>query len=350
MTGRIRTAWLSMALTVGLGGQALATLVVYEPFDYPTTASTASPGPARSLSGTEGTNIAPAASGNGAGGYVNPSNGQLWIPKAASANTAFSVANDAAIVSSNLSVSGLKASTGNAASYGNLGHTPLLPLGQVFTPSQVGTEVYYSLAFRVDDITNLVSTGGIVAGLSNVAATGSIGNPGVAAAAVFVRPDQGNPGHYQIGLGKTLTGGTGATFTGSFALGATQFVVGRYTLFDNNGSPEPNTNPAGTNDVASLWINPASGSFGALAAPAPDIVNGPGGNDPPGANNTIQSVFLRQSGAANGQNVADVIVADELRVGTTWGAVTPAIPEPGTLALAAIGGAMALAVGRRRCR
>ena len=107
-------------------------------------------------------------------------------------------------------------------------------------------------------------------------------------------------------------------------------------------------NPAGTNDVASLWINPAAGTFGALSAPGASISNGPGGNDPPGANNTIQSVFLRQSGSANGQNVADVIVADELRVGTTWASVTPAIPEPGTLALAAIGAVTALAMGRRR--
>jgi hypothetical protein len=300
-------------------------LVLYEGFDYPTTASTEVPGPARGLSGTDGTTIDTQVNGGGAGGYANPSNGQTWVPKAASAGAIYSVANDAHIVASNLTVAGLQASVGNAASYGNLGHTPLLPLGQTFTPSLEGTSVYYSLAFRVDDMTNLTSAGGIVAGLSNVVPTGSLGNPSVAEAAVFVRPDPANPTtHYQIGLGKTLTGGTGANYTSSsFALGATQFVVGRYTMFDANGSPEPNTNPAGTNDVANLWVNPNQSTFGALAAPAADLQNGPLGNDPPGANNTIQSVFLRQSGAANGQNVADVIVADELRVGLSWAAVTP---------------------------
>lgn len=345
MTRRFSIALLSAALAAGVGGQASATLVLYEPFAYPTTAATATPGPARGLSGTQGTNIATAANGNGAGGYVNPSNGQLWVPKAATAGVAYSTADDATIVNANLTVPGLKSSVGNAASYGNLGHSPLLPLGQVFTPSQAGTNVYYSLAFRVDNMSSFAAAGGIVAALSNVAATGSIGNPSVAAAAVFVRPDPANPTtHYQIGLGKTGTGVPG-NFTGSFALGATQFVVGRYTLFDNNGVPET---VLGNNDVSSLWINPDPSSFGALTAPAPSITNGPGGNDPPAANNTIQSVFLRQSGAMNGQNVADVIVADELRVGTTWAAVTPPIPEPGTLALAAIGAATALAVGRRR--
>lgn len=396
----------ALATTVGgrVYGQADPNLILYEGFDYPTTAASGTPGPARGLSGTDGTTIDTQVNGGGAGGYLNPSNGQTWVPKAASAGATFSIDNDAVIVDSNLTVSGLKSSVGHAASYGNLGHTVLLPLGQSFTPSQEGTSVYYSLAFRVDDITNLTSAGGIVAGLSNVVQTGSLGNPSVAAAAVFVRPDPAQPStHYQIGLGKTLAGGTGANYTASsFALGATQFVVGRYTLFDNNGEPEPNTNPAGTNDVANLWINPNQSTFGASAAPAAaDLQNGPLGNDPPGANNAIQSVFLRQSGSMNGQNVADLIVADELRVGTTWAAVTPAavggdgdfdldgdadgndfllwqrgqspaslspgdladwkanfgatvarapIPEPGTAALAALGGVMAAAATRSRQR
>lgn len=343
----------STALGALLGAeQVLASLVLYEPFDYPTTAETATPGPARGLSGTEGVSISSQATGGNADGYVNPSNNQKWVPRASTAGASFSVANDAAIEDVDLTVPGLhKPGASHAASYGGLGYTPMLPLGQVFAPSLGGTDVYYSLAFRIDDISNLASTGGIVAGLTNVAANGSLGNPGVAAAAVFIKPDPENSAtHYQIGLGKTGAGAAAITnFGGSYAIGATQFVVGRYTMFDNNGVPET---ALGNNDVATLWINPDPNDFGALIAPSPDRGSGPGGNDPPAANNTIQSFFLRQAGSANGPNVADVIIADELRVGTTWAAVTPpiVIPEPGGLSLIALGGCAALTAGRRSRR
>jgi hypothetical protein len=311
-------------------GQAAAALVLYEPFNYPLTSDV----PASGLTGVDGTAIQTNA--NGAGGYVNSSNGQRWVPRAYAAGSNYAVANDAIIANADLTVPGLqKSGASNAASYGGLGYTSLLPLGQSFTPSPGGTSVYYSLAFRIDDLSSLAVDGGMVAAFTNVEPTGSIGNPSVNPAGLFIKADPGNAGRYFIGLGKTLAGATGANYTAaSYAVGDTQFVVGRYTLFDG----------ATTDDVAAMFVNPSPSTFGGAAPLLVDLQNGPGGNDTPAANNAVRGFTLRQSGAANGQNVANLIIADEIRVGTTYADVTPPVPEPSAAMLA---GLAALGAGWR---
>lgn len=343
MTSHSKRGTILALVTAAISGwtaSAHATLVVYEPFDYAVTSSTS---PARGLSGTTGTIVDSQVNGGGAGGYVAP-NGQTWTPRAVTAGSTYDAANDAIVVADDLTVAGLhKPGSSGAARFGGLGHSPLLPLGQAFTPSESGTSVYFSLAFRIDDLTNLTAAGGIVAGLTNVIPTGSLGNPSVAAGALFVRPDPGDATRFQVGVGKTETSAAGATFdvSQSYATGTTQFVVARYTLFSGETGPS-----AGTNDVATMWINPSPGSFGGADPANGTILIDSTTNDPPFANNQIQGVFLRQSGALNGQNVADVIVADELRVGTTYASVTP-VPEPVSLASLALIGAGLLARRRR---
>jgi len=116
-----------------------------------------------------------------------------------------------------------------------------------------------------------------------------------------------------------------------YALNTPVLLVGRYDFVAGTG-----------NDTSALWINPASATFGAGAAPTATLTSS-GGTDM-----TAISQFLLRGAA--GSPVAKV---DELRVGTTWASVTPAaaaVPEPSTYA--ALAGAVALlgAVVHRRLR
>jgi hypothetical protein len=109
-------------------------------------------------------------------------------------------------------------------------------------------------------------------------------------------------------------GGSGATYATSslFTLGTTNFFVVEYTF-------------AGSVGVVSLFVDPTPG----LSQPAADVSF-------TGANTVanLQVVGLKAQSAAAAGNWT----FDTLRIGDTWGDVTPGpVPEPSTFALAGLG-------------
>jgi hypothetical protein len=144
-----------------------------------------------------------------------------------------------------------------------------------------------------------------------------------------LRPKAGGaPNEFQLGLLKQGTSSVaGATWdAGTYTTNTTIFVVGKYQTV---GSLQNGTLPIATDDVASLWINPPSSTFGgydpagALTSTSGDDVTT---TSSPGNNHTLQSFILRQNGTATDNRIPPGIIYDELRVGTSWADVTPGVP------------------------
>ena len=86
--------------------------------------------------------------------------------------------------------------------------------------------------------------------------------------------------------------------------------------------------------TASLWINPTPGG----SEPTPDATLA-----------SLSATDIANVGfKAQSTTGSPTYIVDNLLVGTTWGDVTPAIPEPSTIALAAAGLGLMMTVIRRR--
>ena len=161
----------------------------------------------------------------------------------------------------------------------------------------------------------------------NLAIGAQTNNPTYVGAGLTIRPKPGGSStEFQLGILKQGATNFGAATWDStyYNTSSTIFVVGKYQTV---GNPQ-NASPPETNDVASLWINPPSTTFGgfeptgALTSTAgDDLITNSTTN-----NHTLQSFVLRQSGSDASLQVPVVAVYDELRVGTTWADVTPGVP------------------------
>ncbi len=203
--------------------------------------------------------------------------------------------------------------------------------------------LYYSLLIKVPEVQTVIGTssgngfaaganlvsGSFMAGLQTVAANAATNAP-TSAAPLLIRSGDGTQfsSTYQLGTSKTATAADRQFYTGqSFSTGSnaeTVFVVLKYTLDSVNG------------DSASLFINPAPGA----PEPAPQITHTGGTNLT--LNMGIRSFFVR-----NNSVEPDVMLVDELRIGTTWADVTPAIPEPATGTITLLGVCLSLLCRRR---
>jgi hypothetical protein len=181
--------------------------------------------------------------------------------------------------------------------------------------------LYYSFAFKVTNLGALSGTGGPFAAFNN--SRGTQGNtPTVLGTRILARAANG--GGFNLGVAKNSTSpGDWVWETNVFNLNQTIFLVGSYT-FNSTSS---------TDDVSLLWINPNPSDFGAsvpvggalFAAAGPDI----------NANQIASFVFL-QAGLGS-TNEPATIIADELRIGTTWASVTPRGKVPPWLNIARAG-------------
>ncbi len=233
------------------------------------------------------------------------------------------------IAAGDLNIAGLyTAGGGRSAQFGGgPGTSARLNLSVPAAGIQSGT-VYFSFALKLTDITGLDSSGQFFGGF-NTAQGSQISQPNTVGERILARSVTGG---YNIGVrqgtgpaqGNLAWGGT--VFTTSDIL----FLVGSYTF--NTGS--------GSDDVAQLWINPDSSTFGAVSAPGGSL-SSTGGADLV----RIASFTLYDQSAAEPATG----LLDNLRFGLTWADVTPVVPEPSSLSLVGLGLAAILArrVGRK---
>ncbi|MSU60267.1 MAG: PEP-CTERM sorting domain-containing protein [Pedosphaera sp.] len=187
--------------------------------------------------------------------------------------------------------------------------------------------LYYSLLMKVTVVqaaggnafatgVNLTS-GSFMAGPQTIANTAAPA-AGSSAAPLLIRSGDGTQFSptYQLGTSKTATAADRQYYTGqAFTTGAgaqTVFVVLKYD-FAAGGS-------------ASLYINPTPGGV----EPAAQLTVTAG--TALTLNSGIRSFFVR-----NNSVEPDTLLIDELRIGTLWADVTPAVPEPATSVLVGLG-------------
>lgn len=205
----------------------------------------------------------------------------------------------------NLTVTNLAPATGNSIRFGGLGKSARLSFPNPFT---TGT-VFYSFALKVVDLAGASTAGGFIAGFNN--STGTQGNqPTAVGTRVYLRTTNGG---FNIGLSKSSSMDTEWVWHGTvFNTNQTILLVGSYTFTSVGNS---------TDDFSRLWINPSAANFGAANPPAASLINAAGSDIP--LNQIASFVFFQRSTAVE----PAVMIADELRVDTSWAGVTPG-PAP----------------------
>ncbi len=121
----------------------------------------------------------------------------------------------------------------------------------------------------------------------------------------------------QVGIdqgGGSSANGTLAFGSTVLTLNATNLIVARYTFHPS------------THDTLELWVNPASGSYGAGSAPTADVTvtaSGTGSS----VNKPSLAYFTLCNEGTNSLGTVGTIAStwDELRIGTNWASVTPGI-------------------------
>jgi len=208
--------------------------------------------------------------------------------------TALNTGDDLLIASGNLTYSGLAPSTGNKLSFAGGG----IDAYKEFSANGISSgKVYYSFILKVTDLAAATeAAGGYFIGFA-------YDNTNFGATVWTKRVDDNS---YQIGINSRTTPATNTQFTaGNYSKGAEVFIVASYEVVDGTG-----------NDVAKVWINPASQDFGTANEPASTLsITNTGGTDL----TLVKRIFIRQD--SNTETPA--IELDELRVGDTWAQVTP---------------------------
>jgi hypothetical protein len=279
---------------------ATAALLRYEPFDYNDVGTTV-----EGKTNPDGETWVAAYGNATPPGLIKVTSGNLGMPPEMSQ-----------AVGNSAEIDGGPSSVGtNPFQNGKALRLPLDDDGATVVTMNSGGTVYYSLALRIDELTDSTNTtGGFFIGLNNGGAA-SASNPTASAARLQARIDPTDGTQYNLGIFRNVSAtGAAASWGGPMTVGETLFVVASYE-----------TVPGLQNDIARLWINPDPSTFRAATPPAPTLIDNTTGV---GTDIGIASILLRQSPAPH-------VTVDELRVGTDWRSVT--IPEPASLCLVLIG-------------
>jgi Immunoglobulin domain/Immunoglobulin I-set domain len=232
--------------------------------------------------------------------------GQQWWEVGPSAASDKVATNQPIIVSGDLSYPGLYSiGGGQSVAFGGNGDSALCNLTTGTGGITSGT-VYFSFVLQFTNISALTTTGTNFAALNNLQSWNSGSNtPAALAARVMVRSD-GASG-FNIGLQEGgANGSTGFSTVWdntSFATSNIIFVVGSYTF-----------NPNAGDDVAQLWVNPDSSTYGGASAPSPDLTSSGGSSDIA----RVASFVLLARAASEPYGLMD-----DLRIGLDWADVTP---------------------------
>jgi len=218
------------------------------------------------------------------------------------------------IVTSTLSYPDYSDGSGNQVQWGGDGKITRTDFAAVSSGS-----IYASFLYRMDTLGSLTTAGGAVAGMVNA---GNTANPN---SRVYLRKDASDGTKFNFGV---LEKNSAVSWsTSQMTVGVTYLIVFSLDFL-----------PGATDDTARLWINPSVASFGAGSPPAADITAS-GGSDA----TTVNRFRLVQNPAGGSP---DLQTFDELRIGTSWADVLPAvIPEPSSALLALLSAGLLL---RRR--
>jgi autotransporter-associated beta strand protein len=274
------------ALTTCASGQ-----LVNEPFDY---------------GNATGTNLANLTDSPTFAGYTNPSNGLTWFDTGTNVavdgtSTPFPITEVTIGANSLGRPSGLAPASGGSAIYdvyANTGTTLInsrTPRMQIAPGNFTSGTVYYSVSWKITDLTDLTSGGAFFMSFNNSTGTQGTG-PTVVGARLRARI---NGDGFSIGV--QSQGGTTDDNT-VYHIGDEIFTVLSYTF--NDGA---------ANDASIIWINPDSSTYGAAAAPAGSL-SASGGADMA----QVASLILRQTNNI----VPKGIVVDEIKIDTSWAQVT----------------------------
>ena len=226
------------------------------------------------------------------GGAVNANIPGNWTTNVAA------VTNDFNITGGSLSYPGFATGVGNSATNGGVGLGVRRFLGTNVTS---GT-LYFSALFKVIDggygtwtVANMPAQVGAFTTTNNTSFR------------LQVMVKSNTPSTYVFGVQKGGTGASTVLDTTPYNIGDTVLLVGKYDF-----TVTPNT--------ATLWINPAATTFGAVSDPATGFITATSGLDF-NLTNVIDRFNFRQNTAVT---VPAAMHWDELRVGTSWRDVTPA--------------------------
>ncbi len=158
---------------------------------------------------------------------------------------------------------------------------------------------------KILDLTGASASGGFIAGFNNSTGT-QTGQPTVVGTRVYVRA---NGSGFNLGVAKNSSASTDWMWDGTtFNTNETIFLVGSYS-FTTVGNT--------SDDISRLWINPNPADFGAANPPSPTLTATLGSDIT--ANQIASFVFFQRSDVVE----PAAMIADELRVGTSWAGVTP---------------------------
>lgn len=194
---------------------------------------------------------------------------------------------DALISTGSLSYSGLLSSIGNSVTIGSNGFDP-----QQTVTNQTAGIIYSSFIIKVTDLTTLTdAVGGYFYGFASTSSN--------FASTVWLKTSGAG---FQIGINKASVIADTQYLPTVYSINTEYLVVIAYDL--------------GTTKTSSIWINPSSLDLGIAIAPAATLSTTIGTTD----RTNIDRVFIRQDSATE----TPTIIIDEIRVGLTWAAVTPA--------------------------
>jgi hypothetical protein len=343
---------LTSASFVFLSTSSQATLILYEPFDYPA-----------------GTQLGGA--GTSPLGYIAP-NGQRWITRSPASGGTYDPAKDIVITNGSLSYPGLPPSIGNSVRFGSATGTNVLYTDAIALPTVI-TEgsVYWSAIVHFHSA--IPASGGLRtsyaalsaetadpatdAGFGAATASGTGGIPLPASA--WIR--YSGTTQYHLGSGKQNSDGIGTSAGAASwqAAAATPNQQGNIagtgqdwaTIDSNPNQPyfivmKYTYDPAspGNTDKVSMWVNPAPSTLGYDDGEASAGVAGGSYYSATNAYTTanidtpqIQSFMLIAVAQSSSRldKTLDVSL-DELRIGTTWADVTPLAP-PQIISIAGAG-------------
>lgn len=257
-------------------------------------------------------------------GQVSPE-GTVWYATGTSTVGADSIL----VTANNLTYPGLADSSSNAVVFGSDGLTYRVAINPgIVTETSPGTyttnafgitdgTMFYSYIFLVQNLGNLNANGSFFSAFNNSVGT-QTGQPTILGARLYTRLNATADG-YNVGIAKAPPNTAYTTnvvwATNEFVVGQTNFIVASDTVV-----------PGASNDLARMWINPDPATFGKARPPtdpayyyeSKDTLDK---QDTAGADiSPIRSFVLRQ---ATTIQVGQVVI-DEIRVGPTWGCVTPA--------------------------